>query len=548
MTLLWAAALAALLLNSSGCSGVSTVAANQRFDLDRKSGVYHPVSSSALTASPQLERHQRAASAQKEVFSTSSNAGPGRTITYQLDCVSGDSRCDNVDKALDSATRRLESIFSLRAPILVQAKFHSFCTDNNSCGNSASTNGTVGWAYPASQWTLGCLEGVDSKYLYPQSLAKQLSPKDLEWNKADIVAEFNSDLASDVYWFKSDTPIKRGQVDIEYMFVHELMHGLGYTSSLGAQLLLPQNRPLLVPPMSPTDLRLVMPNLQLVQNVNTQVVSISGVSTPFIFDRFLAIDPTLIPGLSSASFVSKQSNPLKADMLYPLDQLYDIFYGTNAGSGNQTLCLTDSPPSWARTLLASNDISTLSKLLFTAGTTPRAMRLLVPSNLTSNTSMSSLQIGVMDRSTSSLILSTQPLPDGSFADGSSIVHVDSDTYRGTAEFLMMPSAPLGNSMEMLVQQGNNNKADALPIGPLTLRLFAGMGYTLKPAEASPRKSTVQSGATCTVSNGGCPNAGSNSAPRRPNNASHSTALSLLPTSPFLLLSSSVVFSLLHCLI
>lgn len=79
-------------------------------------------------------------------------------------------------------------------------------------------------------------------YLYPQALAKQLvmkAPSGGSWNPTDIIAAFNSDndpeekLPNGVsaFWFKeSKVPIIKNQYDLELTILHELLHGLGFTS------------------------------------------------------------------------------------------------------------------------------------------------------------------------------------------------------------------------------------------------------------------------------------------------------------------------------
>ncbi|PKY60540.1 hypothetical protein RhiirA4_484365, partial [Rhizophagus irregularis] len=69
-----------------------------------------------------------------------------------------------------------------------------------------------------------------SRY-YPQSLVKQYQfKKHSEFAPIDIIATFNS-IVNWHFPSDSDIPIQPKQFNMLYIILHELMHGLGFTSN-----------------------------------------------------------------------------------------------------------------------------------------------------------------------------------------------------------------------------------------------------------------------------------------------------------------------------
>src|SRR5690349_3253842 len=65
--------------------------------------------------------------------------------------------------------------------------------------------------------------------LYPQALVKQqATDQSISFGAYDIVALFNSEAN---FWFQGDGPIQHTQSDFLFVILHELVHGLGFTSS-----------------------------------------------------------------------------------------------------------------------------------------------------------------------------------------------------------------------------------------------------------------------------------------------------------------------------
>lgn len=69
---------------------------------------------------------------------------------------------------------------------------------------------------------------------------------------------------------------------------------------------------------------------------------------------------------------------------------------------------------------------------------------------------------------SSMLLHSE---QGRYLSGTSVVHVNYDEYTGTTEFLMRPYANNGATLESL--------GHGRPFGPMTLKVFQTLGYTIK---------------------------------------------------------------------
>jgi hypothetical protein len=67
-----------------------------------------------------------------------------------------------------------------------------------------------------------------------------------------------------------------------------------------------------------------------------------------------------------------------------------------------------------------------------------------------------------------------------FASGSSLNHVDSEMYLGTADFLMRYSTPMGKTLQELVSDyGTSGDSTYGAIGPGIRYILAGMGYRIR---------------------------------------------------------------------
>ncbi|KAG0747243.1 hypothetical protein G6F57_005993 [Rhizopus arrhizus] len=186
-----------------------------------------------------------------------------------------------------------------------QASYYSFCI--NHCSNS-----TYGWGVPSSQFTLISLNEADENFIYPQPLAKQLAQVTNSSNWAsdyDVAVDINHDIymnnyvddnwngtgipASGGYWFTNDSEsIEDHQIDIEYVILHQMIHGLGMTTSW-ASYFYDAASPfhlLLKDVIEPEEsLKVVTPNPHWRVPHDGGPVYITGFQPNLIFDKFLTL-------------------------------------------------------------------------------------------------------------------------------------------------------------------------------------------------------------------------------------------------------------------
>jgi hypothetical protein len=129
--------------------------------------------------------------------------------------------CDNFKIVVNRAIQKLSSVVFLNTNVLVNMIFRSFCPARN-CGQTP-----LGQASPASYFP-AMEQGSTSVYSYPQALVKQMNYNvPIQFSQYDIMAEFNSDYD---FFYDLNVPKKPEQADMEGIVLHELLHGLGYSS------------------------------------------------------------------------------------------------------------------------------------------------------------------------------------------------------------------------------------------------------------------------------------------------------------------------------
>lgn len=91
------------------------------------------------------------------------------------------------------------------------------------------------------------------------------------------------------FWFKGDPPIESGQIDMEYIILHELLHGAGFISSWAAYFYSKSSpfRGLIDDLFDDQDLKMVTPGLSWSVKYGTGPVFISGFQPTMIFDKYL---------------------------------------------------------------------------------------------------------------------------------------------------------------------------------------------------------------------------------------------------------------------
>ncbi|KAF0536673.1 sequence orphan [Gigaspora margarita] len=141
------------------------------------------------------------------------------------------SLCEKVKNAFESAEQILSDAIMFNQFVNINATFTNICVAYGACTSISSGIETqvIGGAGPSRVMMLKDDDGVYR--FYPQSLVKQLGNKvHPKYSDYDINAIFNSEGVS--YWFKGDGNIKSDQIDLEMVILHELVHGLGFLTSL----------------------------------------------------------------------------------------------------------------------------------------------------------------------------------------------------------------------------------------------------------------------------------------------------------------------------
>ncbi|RCH79897.1 hypothetical protein CU098_005552, partial [Rhizopus stolonifer] len=167
-------------------------------------------------------------------------------------------------------------------------------------------------------FTLISLNEADENFIYPQPLAKQLAQVTNSSNWAsdyDIAVDINHDIylndysddnwngtgipQNGAYWFANDSQtIQEHQVDIEYVILHQMIHGLGMTTSW-ASYFYDAASPfhlLLKGVVEPEEsLKIATPNPYWSVPHNGGPVYVSGFQPNLIFDKFLTL---FVPSLN----------------------------------------------------------------------------------------------------------------------------------------------------------------------------------------------------------------------------------------------------------
>ncbi|ORX41480.1 hypothetical protein BCR36DRAFT_416735 [Piromyces finnis] len=148
------------------------------------------------------------------------------TVTSAFDiqfyCSETPNICEKAKNTFERATQKIAIALKIKTPIIVQASLYSFCKikGESYCTNSSSIGSAAASAYHI-------LNNNGTKYLYPQPLVKQMDDIGI-YLSTDITSDFNSDYS---FYFSGDDIIEDGQIDFEYVVIHELIHGLGFATA-----------------------------------------------------------------------------------------------------------------------------------------------------------------------------------------------------------------------------------------------------------------------------------------------------------------------------
>ncbi|KAI9473534.1 MAG: hypothetical protein EXX96DRAFT_578397 [Benjaminiella poitrasii] len=245
--------------------------------------------------------------------------------------------------------------------------------------------------------------------LHPQALVKQFELSDRPaFASYDILSLFNADAP---FWFEEDgVPIGPNQADFTFVILHEFMHGLGVYSGWNEYL----HPSILTPDPSPFLANQIIEMIKPLTNT-------AMYATQFLESAMDRLMVRLDDPQTTVSNYTRQLNTIHAH---------------NVASLVATSAFT----------AAVKDMSRLA-------TQPRSLGVVLTS--------SSLE--------DVMVLETGLVP---FQPGSSLSHVDFETYRGTPDFLMRFMQDRGLSLAEAVRQAGGG-----PIGPRLLRLLEALGYS-----------------------------------------------------------------------
>ncbi|KAI8144746.1 hypothetical protein BJV82DRAFT_606123 [Fennellomyces sp. T-0311] len=432
------------------------------------------------------------------VSSANSNRTPdfsmevSQQVRVDLFCIVDPAFCERVAESLKDAAMRFNEVVNVKNDLVIQATYYSFC--DKGCAND-----TFAWGAPSSQFTLPFEDGADLNYIYPQALAKQLAPysNTSAWANHDIAIELNHDMYMNsinydkaysdgwnntgvppggLYYFQNDT-ITAEQVDLRYIILHEILHGLGFVSSWAAYFANEASpfRSLIQGIIDPDELQLVTPSPYWFIKQQTGPIFVTGFQPTMIFDKFLYIN-------------NPQSNTSRPESL------------ASIGFDMQNFCVQDNQAfiiNFVQEFNRSNQSRTANRL-WTSMSEEGTLSFHFPPAAVENSSYITNSYLNQTYTTMKLLTGDQALTspmelsDRNFRPGISISHLD-DSYNATPDFIMTAAYIRGERLEDIVEEAYSN----LPaiyynqtvngtttqhvyqsaIGPGVLRMLDSMGYS-----------------------------------------------------------------------
>jgi hypothetical protein len=338
-------------------------------------------------------------------------------FTVDFHCSIGDSAlCSKVKNVFISAGKYITATLNLKTPIKVNARFLDFCKEQGDCDTQSVI---LGAARPSRMIPYQDTDG--KARLYPQSLYKQLNlPNNHpQMGPDDITAMFNSNMN---YWFEGDPlPMSGRQVDLLYVVIHELTHGLGFTNSwndyLNAQILTP-----------------------IIGQISTGSGSSRAQFVEFVFDKSIVLLPSGQPISSLA------------------DQLNQFQINAEGNEQDFINSFSQSPQ------------FSIAQDMYSKAQVHGTMGFVLSSKIQPNTQLSPDQI-----QNDIFLLETSLVP---FQPSSSIGHVDFQTYKNTSDFLMMYTYPPGRTLNDMMSAAGSTKTTG-PVGPKLRQLLGILGYDIK---------------------------------------------------------------------
>ncbi|KAG0165560.1 hypothetical protein DFQ30_008293 [Apophysomyces sp. BC1015] len=472
-------------------------------------------SSLTSTSSPSSSAIASHTPTTQNVTNGKSNNTDGAPVEHTLNCTVDAAFCAKVDESITTAINIFTQVVNVKTPL-------------RKCAND-----TIGWGAPTSQFTLPFEDGADLNYVYPQALAKQLAPYsntsvwadfdvDIEINHNAYLNAVNYDKASSdgwngtgvppggMFWFQDNSTILSYQVDMRYIVLHELLHGLGFISSWAAYFWTNNSpfRALVEGVVDDITLQLVTPGPYWFVNQDTGPTFVTGFQPTMIFDKFLV---TQVTDLAN----STPNATRKVDL-------------STLGFQMQNFCVNNDETFIVNFVknfnLAPQSID--ARQLWVAMSQPDTLTFNFESPSVENSSFNT--DFYLNQSYRSMTLLTgehvlasewEQFDKTNNRPGIAIAHV-SDQYKDKSDFIMTGGYIRGQSLEDLVNENykgpvirynvtlsNGTKIEQVyksPIGPGILRILDSMGYstvlTMSNYTTDGNVKTYKSNSLCDSSN------------------------------------------------
>ena len=202
-------------------------------------------------------------------------------FTFDVICTRGTPQetCLKANATLIQAGQFISNVIDLETEIRVNVTMFPFCQSAMIC-----SDGTDSLAAAAPARTISLLDDDNVQRLYPQSVVKQFAPylsSIPTFSEYDINMNINSEAL--FYYTDSALPINSTQTDLLFVVLHELFHGLGFTSSYEDY-------------FHPTSPSTVTPNV-LISGAD-QNISFAGF-IEYAFDKYLKLESGFVTNLVS---------------------------------------------------------------------------------------------------------------------------------------------------------------------------------------------------------------------------------------------------------
>ncbi|KAK9768020.1 hypothetical protein K7432_001657 [Basidiobolus ranarum] len=356
-----------------------------------------------------------------------SAGGEATNMNLNFYCTADKTQCNKVRAAFDTAFKLISNVVILKEPLTVNASYVRFCEEYNECSTQYKILGSAG---PAR--TIILTDDDGRKRSFPQALLKQKGlTKHPKFSPYDIIATFNADVD---FWFEGDGTIKSTQSDFLFVIIHELIHGLGFSSAWMDYVNdIPQY---------------LTPNI-LISNSSDLYVFAGFVEN--VFDKYLVEYPSL----------------------KPLSEITDTLNSFASGPGT----IFHNEEEFSKTFSLSPQAKDAGRIL-NLSTTGKTLAFLPKNTTGSNTP---------------IILETTLNP---YVQGSSISHFDFKTYSNTADFLMRYMEDRGVSLKTSIDKTGGYIGG--PVGPQLGFVLQSLGYTINPNPKPLLEILPKTGASGTI--------------------------------------------------